>query len=606
MRHSLKKILLLVLLIVTGRSNAQNPTFFSVSDTVFVAENAEVHVFGNIVFSGNSAQLFHEGFIQTYEDVNPGNFEIQNDANIYSIGNYKIDNDWINNGHLMIDTGEVEMYGDNQFFDGDSISRFYDLLLTGTSAKEQLQDIRVKHELDLTQRELSVHDQMLYIDNGDPLAIVFDPSYGLEGIISTDEDGIIKKLVFQNQMNVIPTGSNATIFRHRPLRTTLKSAALDTMYVTFHEHSPDLVNAFAIDMDTSLCYIQDEYFYTVTSNQPTNRFELLFSTNQAIDGVYPDLAKWNNPTWKLVYNQISDNADPNYYYVGHADQGDFIQDHYTLAHRTPKRPVIDADTTECYFTSDADCIDPLGQPLYQWTLDGFNPQIVNGQGTDHIDINWNDTIGGFIYLQYQDTEGCWSFPDTVYIEDVHVEASFIDVSQPGTNEYGGNFVFHNTSSYNANQFDWYFAGDHETTYNHDLVQHSFSSPDGTGGDYNIYMVAQDTENGCLDTAFALIHINQMFVFFAPNSFTPDGDGFNDTFFALTSDILKIEMKVYNRWGEIIFDNEAENNSELLVWDGRYSGELVQSGTYTYIFKVWSDNQYVPNLQVFEGSVNVLR
>lgn len=595
-----------LLLIATRMTFAQNPTFFSVADTVFVAENAEVHVYGNMVFSGNSTQLFHHGFIQTYTDVNAGHFEIQDTANIYSTGDYKIQQDWINNGHLMIDTGLVEMYGDNQFFIGDSISRFYDLLLTGTSAKEQLQDIRVKHELDLTQRELAVHDQMLYLDNADPLSIVWDPTYGLEGIISTDEDGIIKKLILQNQLNVIPTGSNATIFRHRPMRTTLKSAAQDTMYVTFHEHSPNLVNAFEDDMDTSLCYIQKEYFYTVTSNQPTNRFELMFSSNQAIDGVYPDLAKWNNPTWKLVYNQISDNADPNYYFVGHADLGGFVQDHFTLAHRTPKRPVIDADTTECYYISDADCVEPLGQPLYQWTLNGYNPMITNGQGTDHIDIAWNDTIGGYIYLQYQDTEGCWSFPDTVYIEDVHVEASFINVTQVGANEFGGNFVFHNTSSYNANQFDWYFAGDHETTYNHDLIQHPFYTPNGEGGDFDVYMVAQDTENQCLDTAYTTIHLSSMFVFFAPNSFTPDGDGINETFFATTSSITRIEMKIYNRWGELIFDNEAENNSELLFWDGTYNGELVQSGTYTYIFNVWSSDQYVPNQQVFEGSVNVLR
>src|SRR5690606_38211763 len=101
--------------------------------------------------------MYQHGLVQTYNDLYPGNFELQNLGTVRSTGDFKIEQNWINNGVLRIDTGEVEMYGANQFFSGDSISVFCDLLLTGSNIKEQEQHIRVRHELDLTDRELAVH-----------------------------------------------------------------------------------------------------------------------------------------------------------------------------------------------------------------------------------------------------------------------------------------------------------------------------------------------------------------------------------------------------------------------------------------------------------------
>lgn len=588
----------------------QDATVFNQSDVLFIAEDAELHVFGDIITDGSLSILENEGFIQTYDDVTPGNFELQNEGIVISMGDFKIENDWVNNGLLAISEGMIEMYGANQWFLGDSISRFWNLQLTGLDRKEQGQDIRVRSVLDLTNRELAVHAQTLYVDSSDISAIIFDPTFNSEGIISTDEDGFIKKYVLQNQLNLIPTGSSEGSFRHRPLKVLMTSSdASDTAIVTFHHHSPDLVNAFVADMDTSLCKIQDRYFYTFNSGNPSNRFQLDLAHYPPSDGFYPDVAQWNTPIWRVVYNH-GDYLDPNYSYASAYDESDFINEHYTLAYKTPEAPYMLYDSTECYDIADYQIEMPLGQPWYQWTAtnDNGSATISSGQGTDLATIDWAGSIGEWVTVQYTDTTGCWSHVDSAHVIDVSVTADFYftnDYSQ-GTST---NFTFVNQSSSNTEEAIWYMDNMVDYLYYPNITLpyfHNFVT-NGEETSYEIMLVANEYEYGCTDTAYQTITVPALFVFYAPNTFTPDGDGFNETFFGYATDISWIELQVFNRWGELIFSG-ADFKSESVVWDGTFRGQPVQSGTYTYKFTVWPNNYNNGELSAFEypGHVSVLK
>ena len=64
----------------------------------------------------------------------------------------------------------------------------------------------------------------------------------------------------------------------------------------------------------------------------------------------------------------------------------------------------------------------------------------------------------------------------------------------------------------------------------------------------------------------------------PNSFTPNGDGLNDEFKIETiAEFSKFQMSIYNRWGQLIFESKDAKNG----WDGKFNGELVPIGVYTY-------------------------
>ncbi len=64
--------------------------------------------------------------------------------------------------------------------------------------------------------------------------------------------------------------------------------------------------------------------------------------------------------------------------------------------------------------------------------------------------------------------------------------------------------------------------------------------------------------------------------FIPNAFTPNNDGRNDKFEAITDYGYRINsMYIFNRWGQIVYDGQAG------IWDGNFGGSACEIGTYFY-------------------------
>ncbi len=92
----------------------------------------------------------------------------------------------------------------------------------------------------------------------------------------------------------------------------------------------------------------------------------------------------------------------------------------------------------------------------------------------------------------------------------------------------------------------------------------------------------------------------------PNVFTPNGDGFNDTFTPLYSGpgnefngfdnvdcprfILDVEFKVFNRQGKVIYDLSKEKEKSILInWNGKTNdGSDLPAGVYFYTAEVKFD------------------
>lgn len=70
-------------------------------------------------------------------------------------------------------------------------------------------------------------------------------------------------------------------------------------------------------------------------------------------------------------------------------------------------------------------------------------------------------------------------------------------------------------------------------------------------------------------------------FIIPDAFSPNGDGLNDYFqFGLPGIVNRYELKIFNRWGQLVFSSNEPN----LFWDGSFKG-AVHSGSYTYTLTV---------------------
>lgn len=110
------------------------------------------------------------------------------------------------------------------------------------------------------------------------------------------------------------------------------------------------------------------------------------------------------------------------------------------------------------------------------------------------------------------------------------------------------------------------------------------------------------EFGCKDTAYSSLYI-EPFTLYAPNSFTPDGNEFNNSFLPIV--YLPLEswkMQIFDRWGELVF--ETLDISE--AWDGTtQSGNLAQDGTYIWKITFVSCEPINPET-IQTGHVTLLR
>lgn len=97
------------------------------------------------------------------------------------------------------------------------------------------------------------------------------------------------------------------------------------------------------------------------------------------------------------------------------------------------------------------------------------------------------------------------------------------------------------------------------------------------------IVTAVNQSGCATTDTIRIEVNNEAVYFMPTAFTPNGDGLNDRFEFNVLGVTTADVKIWNRWGELVFSNPAQPNGFTGVdgWDGTFRGKKAQFDTYTY-------------------------
>jgi gliding motility-associated-like protein len=133
------------------------------------------------------------------------------------------------------------------------------------------------------------------------------------------------------------------------------------------------------------------------------------------------------------------------------------------------------------------------------------------------------------------------------------------------------------------------------------VNPSFLFPSDTADSY-LVCLAVETVNGCVDTTCQTIIINDIFIIYVPNAFTPDGDGINDFFYPVLSgvDPLNYDLMVFNRWGELIFETDAMSK----WWDGTHKGLMSQEDVY--VWKIKLKDSISGEKREYIGHVTLLR
>ncbi|MEL7196451.1 MAG: gliding motility-associated C-terminal domain-containing protein [Cyanobacteria bacterium J06649_11] len=121
-------------------------------------------------------------------------------------------------------------------------------------------------------------------------------------------------------------------------------------------------------------------------------------------------------------------------------------------------------------------------------------------------------------------------------------------------------------------------------------------------DQTTVSVTAINELGC--TASDEITIMVSRPIYAPNVFSPNGDGVNDVFFLQTPEPVNfIAFTIYNRWGGSLFSRKnGVTNLPADGWDGFINGEIVEAGVYIWQIEIErSDNK----IDLLSGEVMIL-
>lgn len=167
-----------------------------------------------------------------------------------------------------------------------------------------------------------------------------------------------------------------------------------------------------------------------------------------------------------------------------------------------------------------------------------------------------------------------------------------------TTQFSTNISMVDVSSPDVTNWNW--SSPNSTPSSSTDRQPTFKYPEEVGQHEVTLIVESDL--GCFDTITKILHVNSDILFFAPNSFTPNGDEFNQAWkiSIMGIDVYSFNIKIFNRWGNLIW----ESNDLNVGWDGTYNGKVVQDGIYTWKVTVKDENS--DDKKEFNGHVNVIK
>lgn len=190
--------------------------------------------------------------------------------------------------------------------------------------------------------------------------------------------------------------------------------------------------------------------------------------------------------------------------------------------------------------------------------------------TDNGTCNLNDTAVGQVTVNQQPIAGFNLAQDTFLFETPV--------------NFANNSIFYS-------QVNWDF-GDGTTS-----VEENPTHIYHTIGAKTVCIIASNT--ACADTFCREIFIRYIANIGVPNAFSPNGDGINDVVKIEGKGIVELTFRIFNRWGELVFETHDKN----IGWDGIYKGILQEMETYTYTADavlINGDNKFL------KGNITLLR
>jgi gliding motility-associated-like protein len=116
-------------------------------------------------------------------------------------------------------------------------------------------------------------------------------------------------------------------------------------------------------------------------------------------------------------------------------------------------------------------------------------------------------------------------------------------------------------------FTWFFGDGGQYSSSQPQAAHLYSP-----GVYTLTLIAAIGD--CRDTLTVTVEVLGSRQLIIPNVFTPNGDGINDVWIPVGAGIRRMDIRIYDRWGKILYQGA-----------GPWRGEEAIEGVYTYVVDV---------------------
>jgi gliding motility-associated-like protein len=277
------------------------------------------------------------------------------------------------------------------------------------------------------------------------------------------------------------------------------------------------------------------------------------------------------PNYQWTGQGITNNGSPNqnlvplqtstYEVVGQSLDGCVDTATITLIVQPKPTIYISSDTSICM--GETIQIQATGATSYTWntgqTVSSFSLSPGITQTFEVVGFNnsgCSDTASFEVIVYPNPTAEIGANPTLIYADDPTVQFT--------NNSSGASFSL------------WTFGNLEEVENNQNSFTYTFPASEG-----NLLIGLTVTNSfGCIDQDFAAIQVNSDALYYVPNAFTPDGNEFNNVFlpvFTSGFDPFTYRLRIYNRWGEVVFDSQ----DHMMGWDGNFQGKMSPSGLYTW-------------------------
>lgn len=193
------------------------------------------------------------------------------------------------------------------------------------------------------------------------------------------------------------------------------------------------------------------------------------------------------------------------------------------------------------------------------------------------------------------TDGCeiqTSTTGEIYLDEAP-DPVFTQYQMPDENF--GIEIINSTSELYGLSYNWDF-GDGQSSILQDPESHFYEE----WGEYYVTLGVTTEINNCYKETSQLVQVAPLYYFYAPNTFTPNGDQLNDSFGPSIVGHETFEMFIFDRWGKQVFHSTDMNDK----WDGKFKSTEAMNGTYTY--KVLVKKHFDPEIYEEYGFVNLIR